>query len=143
LIEVNNTKVKPKPILLKIAPDLSFEQLDDIIEIVTDTKAYGIIATNTTIDREGLSYKKEYIEAIGSGGLSGVPLRKKSTEIIRYITQKSMNRIPVIGSGGIMNPEDATEKIEAGASLIQIYTGFIYEGPSIIKNICKEISKKK
>ncbi len=139
LQEINQQRIKPKPILLKIAPDLTNEQLDDIIEIVFDTKLAGIVATNTTISRENLSVEKDKIDAIGNGGLSGKPLTKKSTEIIKYIAQKSENKIPIIAVGGIMSADDAIEKLNAGASLIQLYTGFIYEGPSLIKEINKRI----
>ncbi len=126
-----------KPILLKIAPDLSNEQLDDIIEIVQETKIDGVVATNTTISREGLRTTEAEIQAIGKGGLSGKPLKKRSTEVIKYIFKKSGGRIPIIASGGIHTAEDAIEKIKAGACLVQIYTGFIYEGPVIVKKICK------
>ncbi|MEA3443537.1 MAG: quinone-dependent dihydroorotate dehydrogenase [Bacteroidota bacterium] len=130
---------KSKPVLLKIAPDLSNSQLDDIIEIVGETGIDGIVATNTTILRDGLSYSKEHIESLGTGGLSGKPLRERSTEIIRYISNKSEGKIPIIGVGGIFTAEDAVEKLNAGASLVQVYTGFIYEGPGIAKNINKLI----
>lgn len=139
---LNLEKEKQKPILLKIAPDLTNEQLDDIIEIVINTRISGIIATNTTISRENISYSKEEIENFGAGGLSGKPLKNKSTEIIRYIVEKSKNAFPVIGVGGIMTADDAIEKLEAGASLIQLYTGFIYEGPSLIKRINKKLLNK-
>ncbi len=142
LQELNNQKDTQKPILLKIAPDLSFEQLDDIVEIIQETKTDGIIATNTTISREGLSYPESEIEKIGNGGLSGKPLKDRSTEIIRYIVKKSNNAFPVIGVGGIMTAEAAIEKLEAGASLVQLYTGFIYEGPALIKKINKSISSR-
>ncbi len=135
LQEINQQKTKPKPILLKIAPDLTNEQLDDIIEIVFDTNLAGIVATNTTISRENLSVEKEKIDAIGNGGLSGKPLTKKSTEIIKYIAEKSEHKIPIIAVGGIMTADDAIEKLNAGASLVQLYTGFIYEGPNLIKEI--------
>ena len=141
-MNLNLKKQKPKPILLKIAPDLSNEQLDDIIEIVIESKIDGLIATNTTISREGLKTEEKKVDRIGAGGLSGVPLRKRSTEVIRYIKEKSHSAFPIIGVGGIMSPEDAIEKLEAGADLIQIYTGFIYEGPGLIKRINKEIIKK-
>ena len=143
LQELNNLKETRKPILLKIAPDLSFEQLDDIIEIVQETKTDGIIATNTTIARDGLSYPKTEIEKIGKGGLSGKPLRDRSTEIIKYIVTKSENAFPVIGVGGIINANDAIEKIKAGASLVQLYTGFIYEGPKLIKDINTKVKNKR
>lgn len=135
----NNKQTKSKPILLKIAPDLTNEQLDDIIEIVTETKLAGIIAGNTTINRAGLSTSNATLEAIGNGGLSGAPLRKRATEVVHYIHTKSNGQIPIIGVGGINSAEDALEKIKAGASLIQIYTGFVYQGPSLIKRINKKL----
>ncbi|SFI75578.1 quinone-dependent dihydroorotate dehydrogenase [Myroides guanonis] len=131
----NKAKLNPKPILLKIAPDLTDDQLMDIIEIVEETKIAGVIATNTTISRENLKSP----EQVEMGGLSGKPLTKRSTEVIRFLTQKSNNAFPVIGVGGIHTVEDALEKLEAGASLIQLYTGFIYEGPSLIKDINKAL----
>ena len=139
LQNINNAKTKRKPLLLKIAPDLTDSQLDDIIEIVATTKIDGIIATNTTIAREPLTYPKNFIESIGMGGLSGKPLAKRSTEVIKYLKTKSNNAFPVIGVGGIHSAEDAIEKLNAGADLIQLYTGFIYEGPSLIKRINKAI----
>ena len=139
LQNINSAKAKTKPILLKIAPDLTNTQLDEIIEIVKSTKISGIIATNTTISRDGLNYTKNEIEAFGAGGLSGKPLSKRSTEIIRYLKLKSNNAFPVIGVGGIHNVNDAIEKLNAGADLIQLYTGFIYEGPGLIKKINKAI----
>ena len=142
LQKINNSKPKRKPLLLKIAPDLTNSQLDDIIDIVASTKIDGIVATNTTIAREPLTYPKAEIEAIGMGGLSGKPLTKRSTEVIAYLKTKSHNAFPVIGVGGIHSPEDAIEKIKAGADLIQLYTGFIYEGPALIKNINKELIKQ-
>lgn len=135
LQHINFKKDKPKPILLKIAPDLTDTQLDDIIDIVAQTKIAGIIATNTTISRENLKSDSDMIEKIGAGGLSGKPLTKRSTEVIRYLSQKSNKAFPIIGVGGIHSAEDAIEKIEAGADLIQIYTGFIYEGPALVKKI--------
>lgn len=128
---------KPRPILLKIAPDLTDEQLLDIIEIVKDTQTDGVIATNTTVSRVGLQsdFKEE------KGGLSGKPLRKRSTEVIRFLAEKSEKAFPIIGVGGIHSAEDALEKLEAGADLIQLYTGFIYEGPGLIKNINKALVK--
>jgi dihydroorotate dehydrogenase len=125
-----------KPILLKIAPDLTNEQLDDIVEIVQQTKIAGVIATNTTIDKSLVSNDKLKEEA---GGLSGVPLTKRSTEVIRYLANRSNRSFPIIGVGGIHSEADALEKLEAGASLIQLYTGFIYEGPGLIKRINKRI----
>ncbi|MFN8283283.1 MAG: quinone-dependent dihydroorotate dehydrogenase [Chitinophagales bacterium] len=137
----NKYKPKPKPILLKIAPDLTNEQLDDIIEIVFDTNLDGIVATNTTISRDNLSTEKNNVDAIGNGGLSGKPLMKRSTEIIKYIAEKSQHKIPIIAVGGIMTAQDAMDKLNAGASLVQLYTGFIYEGPSLIKEINQRLIK--
>ena len=131
---------RSKPILLKIAPDLTDSQLDDIIEIVTDTGIAGVIATNTTISRADLQTDNSEIKKIGAGGLSGVPLTHRSTEVIRYICEKSNRAFPVIGVGGISSAADAKAKLEAGASLVQIYTGFIYEGPALAKRICLELS---
>lgn len=128
-----------RPILLKIAPDLTNEQLDDIVEIVQETKIAGVIATNTTIDRDGL-YAEESLKT-QMGGLSGKPLTQRSTEVIRYLSQKSNKSFPIIGVGGIHSAQDAKDKIAAGASLVQLYTGFIYEGPGLIKRICKELVK--
>lgn len=133
--ELGLTKEKPKPILLKIAPDLSQPQLDDIVEILKETKTDGVIATNTTISREGLQTPAEEISTIGMGGLSGQPLTKRSTEVISYLRNKLGKDYPIIGVGGIMTPDDAIEKIKAGADLVQIYTGFIYEGPGFAKKI--------
>lgn len=133
----NDVKSNPKPILLKIAPDLTDGQLDDIIEIVQETKIDGVIATNTTIDRSKLRTSKEEVEAIGAGGVSGKVLEKRSTEVIRYLSEKSNKAFPIIGVGGIFSAKDAIEKLEAGASLIQVYSGMIYEGPSLIKKIKK------
>ena len=134
----NLARPKQKPILLKIAPDLTNEQLIDIIEIVTATKIAGVIATNTTISREGLQSENK----VETGGLSGKPLTKRATEVIRFLAEKSNKSFPIIGVGGIHTPEDAIEKLEAGASLIQLYTGFIYEGPALIKKINKAILEK-
>lgn len=127
-----------KPILLKIAPDLTNEQLDDIVEIVQQTKIAGVIATNTTIDKTALTNDKLKEEA---GGLSGAPLTKRSTEVIRYLAKKSNHSFPIIGVGGIHSADDALEKLEAGASLIQLYTGFIYEGPVLVKRINKQLTR--
>ena len=136
---VNESYPKKKPLLLKIAPDLSNEQLDDIIEIMLELKMDGIVATNTTIQRTGLVADDLQVEKIGAGGLSGKPLSQRSTEVIRYIHQKSNGAFPIIGVGGIHSVEDALEKLDAGATLLQIYTGFIYEGPMLNKRINKAI----
>jgi dihydroorotate dehydrogenase len=124
---------KDKPLVLKISPDMPFSQLDDILEIIQDIKLDGILATNTTIDRKNLRLKDAHREE--TGGLSGKPLKNRSTEFIRYIHTKTQGMIPIIGVGGISSPEDALEKIQAGASLVQIYTGFVYEGPGLVKRI--------
>lgn len=139
LMELNNKHDNPKPVLLKIAPDLSNEQLDDILDIVNEVKIAGVIATNTTISREQLTERKENLEKIGAGGVSGKPLTERSTEVIRYLHSKSGGSFPIIGVGGIHSEKDALEKLEAGASLIQLYTGFIYEGPGLAKRINKAI----
>jgi dihydroorotate dehydrogenase len=133
----NDLKPNPKPILLKIAPDLTDGQLDDIVEIVQETGIDGVIATNTTIDRSQLSTSKVEVEEMGAGGVSGKVLAKRSTEVIRYLHQKSKGAFPIVGVGGIFSAEDAIEKLEAGASLIQVYSGMIYEGPALIKKIKK------
>jgi dihydroorotate dehydrogenase len=133
----NKEKFNPKPIFLKIAPDLTFSQLDDIIDIVKQTGIAGVIATNTTISREKLRTSKQEVEKIGAGGLSGAPLAHRATEVIRYLCDRSNNAFPVIGVGGIASPSEAMEKRKAGAGLIQLYTGFIYEGPGLVKKICK------
>jgi len=142
LKKINSTKPKKKPILIKISPDLNRNQLDETIDLIQSENLDGIIATNTTTSRENLKTNKSKIEKIGNGGLSGEPLKNKSTEVIRYISKKTNGNLPIIGVGGIMNPKDALDKIEAGADLIQLYTGFIYEGPSIVKEINQYLSKK-
>jgi dihydroorotate dehydrogenase len=133
----NQTHEVCRPILLKIAPDLTNEQLDDIVEIVMKTGIAGVIATNTTIGRSGLRTTDKVLSE--AGGLSGKPLTLRSTEVIRYLSEKSNKAFPIIGVGGIHSPQDAKDKLEAGASLVQLYTGFIYEGPGIVKKICKEL----
>ena len=129
--------VAEKPILLKIAPDLTDTQLLDIIEIIAETRLDGVIATNTTIARDNL--KSDYLLVEQTGGLSGKPLRERSTEVIRFLVQKSNNAFPVIGVGGIHSPEDALEKLQAGASLVQLWTGFVYEGPGLVKRINRRL----
>jgi dihydroorotate dehydrogenase len=138
LQDLNNSKVKVKPILLKIAPDLTNEQLVDIIAIVNETKIAGVIATNTTISRDGLTSENK----VETGGLSGKPLTKRSTEVIRFLSEKSNKSFPIIGVGGIHTADDAIEKLNAGASLVQLYTGFIYEGPQLIKDINEKILRE-
>ncbi len=131
-----------QPLLLKIAPDLTDGQLNDICEIVHETGIDGIVATNTTISREKLSISRERIDNIGPGGLSGTPVKKRSDEVIRFLRRKLGNKFPLMGVGGIMSPTDAVDKIRAGADVIQVYTGFIYEGPSFVKRINKAILKE-
>ena len=142
LQNLNKQKPSPKPILLKIAPDLTNGQLDDILEIVQDTQLDGIIATNTTINRNGLTTNNLEIEKIGNGGLSGQPLVRRSTEVIRYLHQRSDGKVNVIGVGGITSPMDAIEKLDAGAVLVQVYSGLVYEGPNLVKGINKALLKK-
>ncbi|MCB0643715.1 MAG: dihydroorotate dehydrogenase (quinone), partial [Phaeodactylibacter sp.] len=142
LQELNRQKEQPKPILLKIAPDLSNEQLDDIVDIVQSTQIDGLIATNTTIERGGLETPAEKIENFGNGGLSGRPLKQRSTEVIRYLNTAFAGKVPIIGVGGINSPEDAIEKLEAGAALIQVYSGLIFQGPGFIKRINRRILEK-
>jgi dihydroorotate dehydrogenase len=137
------TKMKvSKPILLKISPDLNFNQIDEVIEIAYETKIDGIVATNTTTGRYNLTTSEENVKNIGNGGMSGAPLRSRSTEIIRYISSKTAGKLPIIGVGGVMSPEDALEKLKAGASLVQVYSGFIYEGPMVVKKINKAILRE-
>lgn len=141
---INAGKNQPKPILLKIAPDLTQPQLDDIVELSMEMQLSGLVATNTTLDRSNLSNASAaQSRDIGMGGLSGKPVREKSTQIVSYIAAQTNGTIPIIASGGIFTGEDAQEKLKAGASLIQVWTGFVYEGPSIVKNICTYLSKNK
>lgn len=141
LQSINNSQSNPKPILLKIAPDLSNEQLDDIIDVCQQSNLSGIIATNTTISRDNLESTILEIESIGAGGLSGAALTNRATEVIRHIRKNVDDEFIIIGVGGIMNAEDAIDKIKAGANLIQIYSGFIYEGPAIVNQINKALIK--
>ena len=136
---LNRAKDDPKPVLLKIAPDLNDPQLDDIVSVVESTQIDGLIATNTTISRDNLRTPVEELHAIGEGGLSGQALKDRANYVIRYLHERLNGKVPIIGVGGIMSTEDALEKLEAGASLVQIYTGFIYEGPGLIKSINKAL----
>ncbi len=138
---INESQIHPKPLLLKIAPDLNIEQIDDVVELALEIKLDGLVATNTTITREGLS--PESVErSKETGGLSGKPLQQKSTEIVKYIAEKTKRAIPIMASGGIFTGDDAIEKLNAGASLVQVWTGFIYEGPGIVKKICTTLNSK-
>ncbi len=136
---LNRAKDHPKPILLKIAPDLTWEQLDDILDIVRATEIDGVIATNTTISRAGLATADTQVAAMGAGGLSGRPVRERSTEVIRYLSEKSGGQLKIIGVGGICSAEDALEKLAAGACLVQVYSGMVYAGPTLIKSINRAI----
>lgn len=141
LQEKNKAKASPKPILLKIAPDLSDTQLDDIAGIVLDTGLAGVIATNTTISRDGLQTPETEVTAMGMGGLSGVPVRDRATRVIRYLREKLGPKIAIIGVGGIDSAASAQEKLDAGADLVQVYTGLVYEGPSLVKKILKDLNR--
>ena len=141
LKELNNKEAVQKPIVLKIAPDLNNEQLDEIIEVVAETKIDGVIASNTSVNRDNLKATKEQLEAIGNGGVSGKPVADKSTAVIKYLSDHSNKAFPIIGVGGIHSAQDALDKINAGATLVQVYTGFIYEGPKLVKDINKAILK--
>ncbi len=136
---LNISKLKPKAILLKISPDLNKVQLDEVIELALKKPISGIIATNTTTTRQNLKTPEAYVNKIGSGGLSGLPLRQKSTEVIRYINQRAGDKIPIIGVGGIMTPQDALDKLEAGATLVQVYTGLVYHGATLARDINRRI----
>ncbi|WP_440066463.1 quinone-dependent dihydroorotate dehydrogenase [Tenacibaculum discolor] len=137
--KLNNAEAQQKPILLKIAPDLNNQQLDEIIELVADTKIDGVIASNTSVNRDNLKASKERLQEIGNGGVSGQPVKDRSTRVIKYLADNSNKAFPIIGVGGIHSEKDALEKLKAGADLVQIYTGFIYEGPSLVKRINKAI----
>ncbi len=136
---INKQQAHPKPLLLKIAPDLTTEQVNDVIDLAIEIQLDGLVVANTTISREGLKTDETTITAIGAGGLSGLPVREKSTALVNYMCRQLNGQIPVIASGGIFTSADATEKLNAGACLVQVWTGFIYEGPSIVKNICKKL----
>lgn len=140
LQNLNSKQENPKPILLKISPDLTEKEIDDIIELADEIKLDGLVVANTTIKREQLQTTTHRLQTIGEGGLSGKPLKEISTNLVKYIFEKTNNTIPIIASGGIFTGDDAKEKINAGAALVQVWTGFIYEGPAIVKNICKSLS---
>jgi dihydroorotate dehydrogenase len=135
LQSLNKKQSFQKPLFLKIAPDLSFPQLDDVIDLAGEIQLDGIVVSNTSLSRDGLKTSPSALESIGAGGLSGPPIRKKSTEFIRYIAEKTNHQMPIIGSGGISSAASANEKIQAGAGLVQIWTGFIYRGPALVKEI--------
>jgi dihydroorotate dehydrogenase len=136
---LNKEYAQPKPILLKIAPDLTWTQIDDVVELAKEINLEGLVAANTTISRSGLHTENDKVQAIGAGGLSGLPLKNRATEVVSYIHQKTGGSIPVIAVGGIFTAADAREKMQAGASLCEVWTGFIYEGPFIVKKICERL----
>lgn len=138
-LKLKTGSIVEKPILLKIAPDLTQSQLDDVIDLAREIQLDGLVASNTTISREGLTTDAATVTAIGAGGLSGLPVKQRSTEIVQYITEKTNGEVPVIASGGIFTGADAKEKMNAGAALVQVWTGFIYEGPAIAKKICSDL----
>ena len=131
--------IRPRPLLLKIAPDLTVQQIDDVVDLAMEIRLDGLVATNTTVSREDLITTPARLEAIGAGGLSGAPLKERSSEVVRYIHQKTGGALPLIASGGIFTGEDGREKMAAGGSLIQVWTGFIYEGPFIVGRICRKL----
>ena len=136
---INNGKATAKPILLKIAPDLTTDQLDDVIDLALEIKLDGLVCANTTINRAGLKTPAEKLERIGAGGLSGKPVQQRATDVVAYIATRSGGQLPIIASGGIFTGDDAKEKLNAGASLVQVWTGFIYKGPAIVKQICRSL----
>ena len=139
LQEINQSATAPKPLLLKIAPDLTDSQLDDILDVARETQLSGLIATNTTISRKGLQTTDERVASIGNGGLSGAPLTTRSQEVIRYLREHAGPDLPLIGVGGIMNGQHATERLTGGADLIQVYTGFVYGGPGFVRRILSSL----
>lgn len=143
IVLIRSKSPKYKPVFLKISPDLNLNQIDETLKIVSNTKIDGLVVSNSTVSRDGLKTNKDTIEKVGNGGLTGLPIKDRSTEMIRYISKKMNNKLPIIGVGGIFSPQDAIDKIDAGASLVQVYTGFIYEGPGIVKRINKAILKSK
>jgi dihydroorotate dehydrogenase len=140
---INRQHAQPKPLLLKIAPDLTREQVDDVIVLAMDIQLDGLVAANTTISREGLQTSQQQLAAIGAGGLSGKPLTKTATELMSYIHQQTGGKIALMASGGIFTGADAAEKLDAGADLVQVWTGFIYEGPAIVKSICAALFQRR
>lgn len=141
LKKINAKEASPKPIVLKIAPDLNTQQLDEIIEVVKETRIDGVIASNTSVNRTGLKTSEARLNAIGNGGLSGKPITERSTRVIKYLSEHSDNAFPIVGVGGIHTAKDALDKLAAGATLVQVYTGFIYEGPKLVKEINKALLK--
>lgn len=143
LQNLNKGFAKQKPILLKIAPDLTKTQIDDVIDLAQEINLDGLVVANTSIDRTNLTTSAQQLDAMGAGGLSGLPIKNRATELVKYISQKTNGNILIIASGGIFTGADAAEKIAAGAALVQVWTGFVYEGPAIVKNICKYLANRK
>ena len=143
LQNLNKGFAKQKPILLKIAPDLTKTQIDDVIDLAQEINLDGLVVANTSIDRTNLTTSAQQLDAMGAGGLSGLPIKNRATEMVKYISQKTNGNILIIASGGIFTGADAAEKIAAGAALVQVWTGFVYEGPAIVKNICKYLANRK
>ncbi len=139
LQKLNMEKPSPKPILLKVSPDLNYSQLDEVIELIAETGIAGVVAVNTTIGRTQLKTPDKRVRTIGRGGLSGKPLRNRALEVVRYLSEKSGRAFPIIGVGGVFTPEDALQMLDAGADLVQVYTGFIYEGPFIARRISRAV----
>ncbi|RLS53709.1 MAG: quinone-dependent dihydroorotate dehydrogenase [Planctomycetota bacterium] len=142
LQDYNHSQPLPKPILLKIAPDLSSSQLDDILAIAQEAQLAGLVATNTTIDRSGLATPESEVNRLGAGGLSGAPLTSRSTEVVRYLIENRQRQLPIVAVGGVMTPADALAKLDAGASLVQVYSGFIYEGPALVRGILQSLRER-
>ncbi len=142
ILKIRNEMADQKPVLLKISPDLNEKQLDETLEIVKRLGIDGLVATNTTVSRQGLKTSPEKVKAIKNGGMSGAPITRRSLEVVKYVSKKTEGKLPIIAVGGIMSPKDAINMLEAGATLIQLYTGFIYEGPGLAKKINKAILKK-
>lgn len=140
---LNKNFVQPKPILLKIAPDLTQTQIDDVIDLAQEIQLDGLVIANTSLDRSKLVSPNSQLETIGAGGLSGLPVKQRATEMVKYIHTQTGGKIPIIASGGIFTGEDAAEQLTAGASLVQVWTGFVYEGPAIVKNICSYLAARK
>ena len=143
ILDIRKEMSTSKPVLLKISPDLNNKQLDETLEIVERLKLDGLVATNTTIKRDGLQTSEREIEAIGKGGMSGAPITKRSLEVVRYVHDRTQGKLPIIAVGGIMGVQDALNMLDAGATLIQLYTGFIYEGPGLAKRINRELLKRR
>ena len=140
---LNGKLLNPKPILLKIAPDLTQTQIDDVIDLAIEINLDGLVVANTSLDKSKILTGNQQLENIGAGGLSGLPIKQRATEMVKYIHTKTGGKIPIIASGGIFTGADAAEKMDAGASFVQVWTGFVYEGPAIVKKICRYLAGRK